>query len=89
MSDAKDHFVIGKVLADVLSPQTDDTAKLFGKALDGGDSITLSDTAMINSSYYKYDTEVMVDSGGEIWFDNYLDDMTLFANDYMEGKIIF
>ena len=89
VSDAKDHFVIGKVLADVLSPQTDDTAKLFGKALDGGDSITLSDTAMINSSYYKYDTEVMVDSGGEIWFDNYLDDMTLFANDYMEGKIIF
>ena len=96
VTDAKDHFVIGKVLADVLSPQTDDTAKLFGKALDG-DLITLSDTTMMylngNALYYKYDTEVMVDSGGEIWVDNYLDDMTLFANDgsndYMEGKIIF
>ena len=91
--DAKDQFIIGKVLADTLSPQTEANVKEFEKTLDGGDSITLSDTAMINSSYYKYDTEVMVDSGGEIWFDNYLDDMSLFANDgsndYMEGKIIF
>jgi hypothetical protein len=43
--------------------------------------------------YYKYDTEVILDSGGQIWFDNYLDDMTLFendgSNDYMVGKITF
>jgi hypothetical protein len=73
--DAKDHFIISKVLTDVLDAQTDDDVMLFEKTLDG------------------YDTEVILDSGGQIWFDNYLDDMTLFendgSNDYMVGKITF
>jgi hypothetical protein len=80
--DAKDHFIISKVLTDVLDAQTDDDVMLFEKTLDGYDSITLSDTTMLylngEALYYKYDTEVILDSGGQIWFDNYLDDMTLF-----------
>jgi hypothetical protein len=95
--DAKDHFIISKVLTDVLDAQTDDDVMLFEKTLDGYDSITLSDTTMLylngEALYYKYDTEVILDSGGQIWFDNYLDDMTLFendgSNDYMVGKITF
>jgi hypothetical protein len=95
--DAKDHFIISKVLTDVLDAQTDDDVMLFEKTLDGYDSITLSDNTILylngEALYYKYDTEVILDSGGQIWFDNYLDDMTLFendgSNDYMVGKITF
>jgi len=95
--DAKDHFIISKVLTDVLDAQIDATSHLFEKSLDGYDSITLSDNTVLylngEALYYKYDTEVILDSGGQIWFDNYLDDMTLFendgSNDYMVGKITF
>jgi hypothetical protein len=95
--DAKDHFIISKVLTDVLDAQTDDDVMLFEKTLDGYDLITLSDNTILylngEALYYKYDTEVILDSGGQIWFDNYLDDMTLFendgSNDYMVGKITF
>jgi hypothetical protein len=95
--DAKDHFIISKVLTDVLDAQIDAKSHLFEKSLDGYDSITLSDNTVLylngTALYYKYDTEVILDSGGQIWFDNYLDDMTLFendgSNDYMVGKITF
>ena len=63
------------------------------KYIDGGDSVTFSDNPSSNLTKSETDTETMVDSGGLIWFNNYLDDMTLFdndgSNDYMVGKTTF
>ena len=66
---------------------------LYYKYIDGGDSVTFSDNPSSNLTKSETDTETMVDSGGLIWFNNYLDDMTLFdndgSNDYMVGKTTF
>jgi hypothetical protein len=57
------------------------------------DAQTDDDVMLFEKTLDGYDTEVILDSGGQIWFDNYLDDMTLFendgSNDYMVGKITF
>ena len=62
------------------------------KTLAGYDSITFSDNPLTYFTKSLSDTETMSDSG-QVWFDNYLDDMSLFendgSNDYMVGKTTF
>ena len=94
--ESEDHFV-NKLLTEILNPQIDNSTKLFGKIFNGNDLVSLADDTLVylngSALYYKYDTEVMLDSGGQIWMNNYLDDMTLFVNDggndYMVGKTTF
>ena len=63
------------------------------KYIDGGDSVTFSDNPSSDLTKSETDTETMVDSGGVLWFNNYLEDMSLFdndgSNDYMDGKTTF
>ena len=66
---------------------------LYYKYIDGGDSVTFSDNPSSDLTKSETDTETMVDSGGVLWFNNYLEDMSLFdndgSNDYMDGKTTF
>jgi hypothetical protein len=87
-------FNINKPFADTLDPVSDVSSINTGKAFSN--AIFLSDTTNIflngSALSYKYDTQTVLDSGGQIWKNAYLEDMTTFANDgvdYMENKIVF
>ena len=87
-------FNINKPFADTLDPVSDVSSINTGKAFSN--AVFLADTTAIFLNgfalSYKYDTQTVLDSGGQIWKNAYLEDMTTFANDgvdYMENKIVF
>jgi hypothetical protein len=101
VADPTYHFDIGKVLDGYDSITLSDDPlvvskngnKLYNKYIGEGDSTTVYDTPIINFSKLLSTNTVALGDSGQIWFNNYLDDMTLFENnggsDYMENKTTF
>ena len=92
MIDGKDYFVVDKLLSDTLAT-TIDSKDYFVVDKLLSDTASISETMLLylngEALYYKYDTQVLTDSG-TVWKNAYLEDMSTFANDgadYMENKI--
>jgi hypothetical protein len=87
-------FNINKPFADTLDPVSDVSSINTGKAFSNAVFLADSTNIFLNGSAlsYKYDTQTVLDSGGALWKNAYLEDMSTFANDgadYMENKIVF
>ena len=85
---------INKPFADTLDPVSDVSSINMGKAFSNAIFVSDNMNIFLNGEAlsYKYDTQIVLDSGGQIWKNAYLEDMTTFANDgadYMENKIVF